>query len=243
MRFEIELKTNKISIAYQMQIVSMIKEALKNIDEEYYKELYLFDETRKNKKIKDFAFSVYFKDFELKDDIIKVNDKIILTITSNNDLFMIKLYNALVSKKHYVYKEFTLDVDKIIMKEEKQINQDSAIFTTLSPLCLISKDKNFLEVDDDEFEDSLNYICNLIVNNSCNRNLKKRLKFTNLDMKRVIVKEEIKNFSEITNRKYLCTKGMKGVFKLEGDKEDLNILYKCGLGFRRSQGFGVVNLV
>jgi len=34
-----------------------------------------------------------------------------------------------------------------------------------------------------------------------------------------------------------------GVFSLKGNKQDLNDLYQLGLSFRRSEGFGLIEVV
>ncbi|MCC0686255.1 CRISPR-associated endoribonuclease Cas6, partial [Clostridioides sp. ZZV14-6345] len=37
--------------------------------------------------------------------------------------------------------------------------------------------------------------------------------------------------------------GYKGRFILKGDIDDLNLIYNLGLGFRRAQGFGDVDVL
>ena len=243
MRIKCECKTKQIPTANQMQIVSMIKESLKAINIDYYEKLYKYENHKKNKKIKNFAFAVYLKDFKLDGDIIKINDKVIITITSPDYEFMVNLYNGLMKKKLFNYKEFTLEVSKITMLQEKSIDSDEAVFSTLSPLVVKSKDNSFLQMEDENYERELNYICNAILTNFRGNGLVKPLIFEPISMKKVVVKEEIAGFKKQVNKKYLFVNGYKGTFKLKGDKEDLNILYKLGIGFKRSQGFGVVDKI
>jgi CRISPR-associated endoribonuclease Cas6 len=37
--------------------------------------------------------------------------------------------------------------------------------------------------------------------------------------------------------------GNTGIFKLSGDAEDLNMLYKIGIGNRTGQGFGMLEIL
>lgn len=44
-------------------------------------------------------------------------------------------------------------------------------------------------------------------------------------------------------RQYFYINAYKGEFILRGDKEDLNVIYKMGVGNRRSQAKGMVDIV
>ena len=73
--------------------------------------------------------------------------------------------------------------------------------------------------------------------------IKKDIEFENLDLKKVVVKEPFREFQRVTKREYQCVNSYKGRFILRGDNEDLNDIYKLGLGFKRGQGFGNLEVV
>lgn len=75
------------------------------------------------------------------------------------------------------------------------------------------------------------------------RRLKERIGFKNISLKKVVVKQEIKSFTEECGKKFMFLESYKGMFKLIGDPEDLQFIYQSGLSYRRSQGFGLLDLV
>ena len=62
-------------------------------------------------------------------------------------------------------------------------------------------------------------------------------------MRKKVVKEEIEGFKENTNKDIMYVNCYHGLFNLEGDIEDLNVLLKSGLGFRRSEGYGLFEII
>ncbi|SHK10416.1 CRISPR-associated endoribonuclease Cas6 [Hathewaya proteolytica DSM 3090] len=243
MRLRCEFKTEKIPMTYNMMVVSMIKEALKKSNPEYLDKIYSYKENSKNKHSKNMTFSVYMKGFEVRNDEFLIKDKVVVEITSPDYGFMVNLYNGIVSKKAFNYKnKYDIISTGIRMVPEKTITNDKVIMRTLSPIAVKSKDGKFLKMEEEAFRTELNYMCDLIIKNYRGSGLKQELIFEPVSMKKTVVKEEI---SGCTNMKhdYLYVNAYKGLFNLEGDKEDLNLLYQLGLGFRRNQGFGMVDIV
>jgi CRISPR-associated endoribonuclease Cas6 len=62
-------------------------------------------------------------------------------------------------------------------------------------------------------------------------------------MKKVVVKENIRSSAENTDKAIFYVNAYSGIFKLSGDVEDLNYIYQGGIGYRRSQGFGMIDIV
>ena len=83
----------------------------------------------------------------------------------------------------------------------------------------------------------------MILNNYRGYGLKRELSFESLDMKKVVVKEPLRDFKKVTNREYQYVNAFKGKFELIGDIEDLNDIYKLGIGFKRGQAFGNLDVV
>ena len=154
-----------------------------------------------------------------------------------------KIYNGFVKKKQYKYKEYELKKIRVDLVKEKKITKEQVIFKTLSPICVKNKEGKFLDIDDNEYLKELNYVTNMILNNYRGYGLKRELSFESLDMKKVVVKEPLRDFKKVTNREYQYVNAFKGKFELIGDIEDLNDIYKLGIGFKRGQAFGNLDVV
>lgn len=242
MRLSCEYKTDKLPVANKMLFVSLIKGAINKVNKEYYDKLYSFED-KSNKQIKSFSFAVLLKDFKIENEIIHIQDKIILNITTPDYEFGINVYNGLLSIQNFEYKGYVLKKVRINLVKEKFVSDGEVIFKTMSPICIKNKKGEFINLKDADYVDELNYIVdkNLLVHRGYG--LKQPLKFEDGGMKKVVVKEEIRGFKENTNKNIFYVNAYSGTFKLTGDVEDLNYIYQSGLGFRRSQGFGMVDIV
>ncbi|MBR9648898.1 CRISPR-associated endoribonuclease Cas6 [Clostridium tyrobutyricum] len=243
MRFKCTFKTEKIPIAYHMMFVSMIKEALKEEDEEYLNKLYFFGD-KYNKKSKNFTFSVYLRDYKINGYEIKINDSVDLNISSPDVEFMMKLYNGILKKKSFSYKKiYNMDKMRISMQPEKHISKGKVCFKTLSPIFLKDKNGKSVSTESDEYSREFNYIQNKILENYRGYGLRENLEFIPVLMEKKVVKEEISKFKKISGKDVYCVESYSGIFKLCGDVKDLNDIYMLGVGFRRSQGFGMIEVV
>ncbi|KYH34082.1 CRISPR associated protein Cas6 [Clostridium tepidiprofundi DSM 19306] len=243
MRLKCEYSTDKFPLAYQMLVVSLIKEALMRSDEEYFSKIYNYKEGKTNKATKNFCFSVFIKDYKKEVNIFTIYDRVIINISSGDYEFMIKLYNGLLKIKGFEYKGFIINRIGIDLVKEKEINKDNVEFTTLSPIYIKDKNNNSLDFNDKKFVKELNYIVDKTLENFRGYGLKKELRFKPLYMKKRVVKEEIRKFTQNTNKSFYYVNSCVGRFVLEGDMIDLRDIYALGLGFRRNQGFGMIEVV
>lgn len=243
MRMSVEYKTDKFPISYQMLVVSLIKQAIKEVDINHYKQMYTYDECKANKKTKDFCFSVFMKEFEKQGDIFTIKDRVIVNISSPDYAFMVNLYNGLLNIDTFKYKDFTLNKVRINLVKEKSISNNVVTLNTLSPIFIQDKNHKALEINDESYERELNYIANETLKSYRGYGLKEQLKFKVLDMKKRVVKEDIRAFRENTKKPYYYANSYVGMFRLEGDINDLKDIYMLGVGFKRSQGFGMVEIV
>lgn len=242
MRLRCEFKTDSIPAAYSMMFVSLIKEALKKVNLSYYESLYNYG-SKSNKKIKNFSFSVFIKDYKLNGDVFEVNDKVILNVTTTDYEFGINIYNGLLNMNEFQYKNFYLHKLKLSVIKEKFVSKPEIILKTLSPICIKDKANNFLAPEDDGYIKELNYITNTALIAHRGYGLKESLNFQSILMKKVVVKENIRSFTENTDKTIFYVNAYSGIFKLSGDVEDLNYIYQGGIGYRRSQGFGMIDIV
>lgn len=242
MILKIDFETKRFPCYYNALGISIIKESLKASDEEYYKKLYFYKE-KSNKATKNFSYSIFIKDYTIENTEFIVNDRVTMYLSTPDLEFGLKIYNGFVKKKQYKYKEYELKKIRVDLVKEKKITKEQVIFKTLSSICVKNKEGKFLDIDDNEYLKELNYVTNMILNNYRGYGLKRELSFESLDMKKVVVKEPLRDFKKVTNREYQYVNAFKGKFELIGDIEDLNDIYKLGIGFKRGQAFGNLDVV
>jgi CRISPR-associated endoribonuclease Cas6 len=242
MRLRCDFKGDKIPLSHNLMFVSLIKEALKKSDSDYYEKTYFYN-GKQNKKSKNFCFAAKMKGFEVEGDTANLEDGVSLFISSPDSEFMIYLYNGLLKIKEFKYKDFNIIRGRISLLKEKKVNSTEVIFKTVSPISIKDNRNFFLEIDDERYEKELNYIAGKILENYRGRGLSEKLIFQNVKMNKVVVRQEINTFKEKSGKNYLCINSYEGIFKLCGDPEDLKDLYNLGLGFKRSQGFGMLDIV
>ncbi len=244
MRLKCEYQTHEIPVSYNFLFLSLIKEALKKSNEEYFANMYQFGDKIANKKSKNFSYAVFVQDYRLENEKFKVNGKVILNISSPDTEFIINLYNGLLKIYEFNYKkQFVLNKLKISLIKEKQILKNQVTFKTLSPICIKNKDNYFMQIEQKNYIDELNYIADIQLKNYRGAGLRKRIQFIPIKLKKVVVKQEIREFEEKTKKKYMYINSYKGTFKLIGDVLDLRDLYTLGLGFKRNQGFGMLEVI
>lgn len=241
MRLRCSFEVNNLPVSYNMLFVSLIKECIKKVDENYFNELFYYKENA-NKKSKNYSFSVKLGKFSLNEDIFEIIDKnIFFTLSSPDIEFIANFYNGLHQVNNFSYKDFTLRRKNIYLLPQKKIDDNEVVFRTLSPICIKNKIGKYLDIEDKNFKKELNYLANLILMNYRGKGLKDELDFKPIDMKKVVVKVDNDFIKDC--KKYYNINSYKGIFKLKGDIEDLDLLYQLGLSFRRNQGFGMLEVM
>ncbi|WP_300756528.1 CRISPR-associated endoribonuclease Cas6 [uncultured Brachyspira sp.] len=250
-----ELENNIISKEYRLTIISFIKNALKNYSPNTYDILY-----KDNTKMKAFTFGVFLPDAKINNDNIEISltdkGKSYINVTFSifdNELF-IELYNSfnnMLNKKYpkdeNTKSQMIMTLKKITMQNEKPIKQNKILIKFLSPLVLRNHNREtnkdiYVTFKDDNF--------NSILNQSAERLAKEfdfessQIKLTPLnltDNNGNIIQEESK--TTVVPFKELLINVSYGKFCLEGDIKLLNNLYKTGIGSRRSDGFGLFEVL
>lgn len=231
-----KMKNKKIGIGYRMFVLSMIKKILSDYDKEYFESMFLYD-GKKSKRIKPFTFSVYFKDYKIGTDFIEVNGEVKIIISSADMKFNMILFNGLMAMNKYG--DFIKS--SVNMEKNRKIENNEILMKTLSPIYIKGKDGKDLDINDESYNEEFNYFADLILRSYRGYGLNEKLEFTSLNMKKVVVKEEIQGFKEKTGKKFIYIKAYSGVFKLKGNIDDLGLLKELGVGARRS-GFGTIDL-
>ncbi|QTL99150.1 CRISPR-associated endoribonuclease Cas6 [Iocasia frigidifontis] len=244
MRLSCEYNAEKIPICNSILFVSLIKEALKKSDIEYFKKIYVYDGDKSNKRSKNYCSALFLKDFERKKDVIKINDRVIFNFSTPDYEFGVNLYNGLLMiDELFQYKDYIFNKIRINLLKEKEVKNNRVRFKTLSPICIKDRNNRFLDLDNKNYDRELNYIVNEVLKNYRGTGLQKELKFTPVNMQKVVVKQKIEKFTKNTGRPYYYVNSFKGSFELEGAVEDLKDIYQLGIGFNRSQGFGMLEVI
>lgn len=259
MRLLFYLRCDKLPIIYRHRFVSLIKEALKRSDKSY-KEI-LYGDSDKTKIVKPFTFAVKLPSKrELKKELVSIDDGIeveedvfyfkgggfVRFIVSSYDYnFLINLYNGMVNLKEFpLFDGISATLFKSHLLKEEKIEKDEVCLKTLSPILIEDKEgKPIIPSQDnlEKFNNELNQIEDRIKKDLLKEKLKKELQLIPLKIKKEKVKLSIRNHRK--ENPILSFTPFSGVFKLNGNSEDLNFLYQKGIGLRTSQGFGMVEVV
>ena len=235
MRLYFTLENKKIPIDYRRSIISFIKLSLSEYSEDELKKYY----NQKDNIIKPYAFSIFFKHPQINAEEIIVEDKKFeMNMTTENYETTITLYNAFNAQKH---KKFSINknswiLQKIVLIPEKEITENKIVVKFQAPICVRKRENNkdyYYSYERKEFVETVKL------------NIQEQLKITNLSPEMVetfniipvVAKKVIVKFYE---KQIECS---TGIFKLEGDVELLNYLYKSGIGSRHSAGFGMFQIV
>lgn len=248
-KLHFELENNTINKDYRALILSFIKNSLKKNFKESYKEIY------ESKPImKFFTFSVYLPKPKIEKDKIELDKNYFNAVFSiyDNKRF-IEFYNSFNSmiiknenkENSYPLKNNKMELKNITMVNEKNIMSNRVRIKFLSPLVLrnhkeitINKKRKgadiYFDFNDSDFNEQINYSVSRLIKdlklNGVNSNIKLK-PYNNLARKTVVSFKNILINSSI------------GEYILEGDSELLNILYKTGIGSRRSEGFGMFEVI
>ena len=242
MRIECIFKGDRIPVSYQYLFASIIKGAIENSSEEKFKEIYFFGD-KKTKQSKDFTFSVFMRDFEMVKDDFKVKGEIKLIVSSPDSELMLYIYNGLLAKKEVKYKGYELILQRVNLLKEHLPTKTEALFKTLSPIAVKGKNGTFIDLEDEEYNEALIYISNEMVRGFRGYGLKTPLEFIPVGMKKQVVKLKHEEFEALNEDQILYVNAYRGMFRLKGDAEDLALITQMGFGFRRSSGFGNLQLV
>lgn len=226
-----------LPIDYRNGFVSIIKSAVQNESKIQYELMF------NRRTVKPYTFSVSFGNkIEIQDDKIFFSDPINFKFSSFEVEFEIYLYNYLIKNKSINIYGQKFEVSNMRFEAKKEIKSSFAIFKTLSPVVIRShtNQNHYLCPEcenfngDKDFNDAFQFNLEELARNLLGIGSVKA-EFKSIKLKRVIVK----HMTKYGNLKF---PGFVGVFSLEADPHILNLVNKAGLGSRRGEGFGMVDL-
>lgn len=233
MRVKFEFHMSVLPKAYRLGILSILKEMLRQGSGHYYQQL--FDVNRE--KMKPFAYAPYIHNLEMKQVEI-VGTQLDLTVSSASYEFMMHLMNGSQRNTSYSYHGYELELKhKRLLPNPPQFSS-TVTFKTLSPLLIENVHKKPLLVEDDAFEQQLNYYAQLLVKQLYDRDLFEPLHILQATTKKVVLQERLHQ-SQPTP---IFITANHGILQLQGHPEDLKALYDMGVGRRRSLGLGLLGI-
>ena len=248
-KLHFELENNIIPKDYRILILSFIKNNLEKNFNESYKEIYGEKPT-----VKFFTFSVYLPKPKIEKEKIELDRNyfnVLFSIYDNKQFIeFYNSFNSMIIKNENKENSYPLKNNKMRLKNITTINEiiissNRAIIKFLSPLVLrrheeiaINEKRKgkdiYFDFNDSDFNEQINYSVSRLIKdlklNGVNSNIKLK-PYNNLARKTVVSFKNILINSSI------------GEYILEGDSELLNILYKTGIGSRRSEGFGMFEVI
>lgn len=252
MRLQIQFKVEKVPLLYRNAFMSFFKEALRATPsgEQRFVRLFHFDRQRSNKMPKPFCFAVRFvhdrESFQEDKDWFILKSPLAFYFSTSDMELLVDFYNGVIDRSIYPFSkgDFTLPYPvSIIPIKDRPITQEVALFQTLSPVLIEdSTGKPLLPTSQSQqFLEELNYYANALLRGVRGEGLRKKLDFQPVNIRKEVVKHAIREREE-TSRVYTFT-CFSGRFILQGDPGDLNDIQVLGIGRRRSQGFGMLEVV
>jgi len=240
--FLFQLSNNNISKDYRRGFASIIKNAIYKADQQLYQIYYLGKH-----KIKPFTFSVYFSySPEFKDNKFIVGDKAILNVSTNDYRFASQLYNGMLSMYDISYPIFEnkITLKAINLHSPIKIKRNEIVFRTIDMMLITNKnchiDVNgkqydiYLTPDNDGFDEGLRFLVKETVKRFLNHD-------KDFDFEYEIIKETRKIIPVWHYNQW--NTGIKCNIKVKSHPKILQLIYDIGIGARRSQGFGMLEVV
>ena len=207
--------------------------------------------------MKFFTFSVYLPKPKIEKEKIELDRNyfnVLFSIYDNKQFIeFYNSFNSMINKKidnkenekyFYPLKNNKMELKNITMVNEKNIMSNRIRIKFLSPLVLrnhkeitINKKRKgadiYFDFNDSDFNEQLNYSVSRLI---------KDLKLNGISSN--IKLEPCKSARKtVVNFKNVSIHSSIGEFVISGKSELLNILYKTGIGSRRSEGFGMFEVI
>ncbi|MDR7614902.1 MAG: CRISPR-associated endoribonuclease Cas6 [Armatimonadota bacterium] len=223
------LDNPKLPVEYRRGFASLLKEAIKQANPTCFERYYLRLHT-----LKPFTFSLFFPELTGNErENFHVGSKAILSFSTFSPEVMASVYNGVLQIREYPIFENKIRLYNVFLRPQITIVKDRVQFKTQAPVLVNTKGNPnwYLLPGEEGFEEGLNFsvreLCRVFLGMS-----DARVEFHPIAIRRKVV------------RHYnMHMQGFVGIFELRGQPEVLNLIYQVGLGVRRSQGFGMLELV
>ena len=223
------LESPLIPIEYRRGFASLLKTALQNSNQQFYEKLYSALHV-----LKPFTFSIYLPELSGQEgEYFNVGHRAVLNFSTSSYELGTYLYNGLLTLRSFPLFSNMLTLSDITLTRITTVSQDAVIFKTLSPVLINTKGKPnwYLLPGQDGFDEGLRFAVREITRNFL-KTESDSIAFKPINTKRKVVRHYNMNMQ-----------GVIGTFELRSQPKVLNLIYQIGLGVRRSQGFGMLEIV
>lgn len=214
---------------YRRGFASLVKKTLQNSNLQFYENYYSTLHV-----LKPFTFSVYFPELSgRQEECFKVGHRAVLNFSTSSYELGTYLYNGLLTLRKFPLFSNALMLSDIALRRNTPVTKDVVVFKTLSPFLINSKGSPnwYLLPSQDGFDEGLQFAVREIARTFLNTNA------AHIDFKPISIKRKVvKHYN-------MDMQGGVGIFELRGQPDVLNLIYQIGLGVRRSQGFGMLEIV
>lgn len=231
MRFTVSyaLADKYLPLDYRRGFAALLKESLKHTSSElfirYYGRLHV---------LKPLTFSVYFPELVGEEgDRFNVGGRVTLNLSTSSCELGTYIYNGLLAHRTFPLFENTLQLVHVNLRQPITLREEIAVFKTMAPVLVNNKGNSdwYLLPGEEGFDEGLRFAVSEIARIFLG-NEDVRVEFRPISIQRKVVRHYNMNMQ-----------GFSGVFELRGHSAILNLIYQIGLGVRRSQGFGMLDVV
>lgn len=233
-----QIREGELPIHYRMGLVALVKEALKMSDAHYVRRIY-----NGSNRSKPFGFASFLHEPVFHDTHI-VLKKFSITFSSGDHEFLLHLMNGMRNIVEFQYKNSSWYKEKIQLIKERPISSSIVTMKTQSPLLIENMHGQPLSPHDSDYQEQLNYYAELVTQNMVGRPLFRPIEIKNFRMHKTVIKEGNQSWDHSNTRKnHIYFTAYRGYLQLQGHPHDLTVIYQYGIGRRRSQGFGLLDIV
>jgi len=232
LKLDFELEKPELDIDYRRCLISFIKHSIQGYDQNLFEDLYEKGKTRK----KTYTYSAILNHPKFEGGRIKLEGTGFYVIFSGyNYAYLLHLYNAFLNQKHEVFhlNQNSMKLTKVTVLREYNISRNSINIKMSSPICVRNHNRETKKDLYYSFENEKEF------NKYIRINILEQMKEEGLDS------SLIEGFSiEPINARKAVVKVYEysiecsiGTFRLTGNTELLNYLYKSGIGTKKGCRF------
>ncbi len=234
LNLKFQLDKNEINTEYRRAFMSYIKGALTELEKGiFFDKLYGDSIDRRN-----FTFAVKLSNpkFTKNSDTIQLEtNQVEMNISTNDSMTLIIMNNAFINmlNRNVKFSNSSITLKKINTIGNKTIPEGDLFIKMMSPLCIRDRDKEenseyYYSVSNDKFKEKFTEIVSSQLIKEGFSEDKAKVSIVPVQARKTVVTHY--------GQKIECSIGN---FILRGDRKVLQYLYDCGVGSRKSAGFGM----
>lgn len=229
-----ELENTILGVQYRKSIISWIKHAIQDYDENLFQEIY-----HGNKK-KTFSWaSILSKPVFEKENVILQDNQFSVIFSAYNYIHALHLYNSFLKQKFQKYSlnKNSMTLINISMIPEKQIITDTITVKMSSPLIVRNHSRETLKdmyyaYDREEFQEYIRInIREQLEAEKLDTSLLQDFEIQAVQAKKIVI--------PVYEKMIECS---IGTFSIRGNRKLLDYLYKGGIGAKKAMGFGLFEI-